>query len=513
MHHWRAIGVAAAFTVGCTALLVTIACFVSWQLALKDQRERLTLHAEHTVQHIQAAYQDISNALHLADASGFKDCSPAHVLRLRDITRNTVSVDNMAYAPGEIVECNSWGPLTRRLPTIPPAFIMPDGIGILPNWLPSQDARGPQMILTFAGHAAVVDQQRLFGAPGGGDGLTILAMNGVALKRRGHTSPGPDPAGDVLEETARGGGWTVTARATPPAFGPYLLGAWPVLRQILPLLAVLSAGMATLILRARLSPSSELKRAIINREIVAHYQPIVELATGRCIGAEALARWRRPNGDLVRPDAFIPLAEDTGLIQPITDMIVDLIIVELGDLLRRTPRMHVALNLSAADINTGRILTVLERKLAGTGIAPQQIWLEATESSLLDLEGTHRTLAEARRRGHWTAIDDFGTGYSGLQYLQRLPIDALKIDKSFIDSVGTEASTRHVTEHIIAMAQALKLDVIAEGVESELQVAYLRERQVAFAQGWLFSRAVPAAELIAFCNRTERAAASARGAA
>jgi sensor c-di-GMP phosphodiesterase-like protein len=135
---------------------------------------------------------------------------------------------------------------------------------------------------------------------------------------------------------------------------------------------------------------------------------------------------------------------------------------------------------------------------------PQQIWLEITERGFLDIETARATIAKARANGYAPVIDDFGTGYSSLQYPQGLPIDALKIDKSFIDTIGTEAATSSVTSHIIDMAKTLRLKVIAEGIERESKLQYLLAHKAEYGQGWLFAKAIPAEECIAFyreCNR------------
>jgi len=337
--------------------------------------------------------------------------------------------------------------------------------------------------------------------------IEVRAPDGSRLVTRDNgAAAGPEQMGEAQARGERAAdGWTVVARQPRLTFREHMRNAEFVFVTAGLLLAGFFACFIIWLLRRRLSPRSELALAVSNREFIAHYQPIIALATGCCIGAEALVRWRRPDGALVRPDLFIPLAEDTGLVQPITDQVVEAVVADLGGLLRADRRLHIAINLGAADISSGRILPVLVRTLEGTGIEPQQIWLEATERGFVDIEGARRTLAELRRRGHMTAIDDFGTGYSGLKYLQRLPVDALKIDKSFIDAVDTEAPTSHVTEHIIQLARELKLRIVAEGVESETQAAYLRQRGVDFAQGWLFSRALPAEDFIAFCEANRAA--------
>ena len=185
-----------------------------------------------------------------------------------------------------------------------------------------------------------------------------------------------------------------------------------------------------------------------------HYQPIIELDTGICVGAEALVRWQRPDGTQVRPDLFIPLAEEAGMIADVTDLVIENVVRDMRELLVADRSAHIAINLAAEDISSGRALKMISRHMAGSGILPQQIWMEATERGFLDLDRARTMLAAARRAGHSVAIDDFGVGFSSLQYLEQLPLDALKIDKSFIDAIGTESATSPVTPHIIDMARS-----------------------------------------------------------
>jgi sensor c-di-GMP phosphodiesterase-like protein len=246
--------------------------------------------------------------------------------------------------------------------------------------------------------------------------------------------------------------------------------------------------------RRRLSTLGELATAVRRREFVVHYQPLVEVETGRCVGAEALVRWERRDGTMVRPDLFIPLAEESGLIEPITDQVIESIGRDLGELMRRDRSLHVAINLCARDVKTGRALDVLNAMVERQDIEPRQIWLEATESGFVDVAAATPHLERARSLGYTIAIDDFGTGYSTLSQLQTLPVDVLKIDKSFIDTIATTSATSSVTGYIIDMATTLGLDIVAEGVETDVQADFLRLRSVHYAQGWLYERAVPADE-------------------
>ncbi|QQE88975.1 EAL domain-containing protein [Azotobacter chroococcum] len=253
------------------------------------------------------------------------------------------------------------------------------------------------------------------------------------------------------------------------------------------LLALLGGGATFWLVRRRLSLHGALQGALRRQELQVHYQPIFHLASRRCIGAEALMRWQRPDGSLTSPELFIPLAESTGQIRAITDFLLREVLEQLGDLLRNHPELYISINLSACDVSAPRIGPLTERLLARHGVRPEQIAFEVTERGLIDLQAASRNLAELRARGHRVLIDDFGTGYSSLAYLQALPVDCLKIDKAFVDALGADAASSGVAPHIVRMARALRLKVIAEGIEREDQARLLDNEGADYGQGWLFA--------------------------
>ena len=252
------------------------------------------------------------------------------------------------------------------------------------------------------------------------------------------------------------------------------------------------------LVRRRFSLHGQLRDAIRLRQFEVHYQPIVNLATRRCAGAEALVRWRLPSGELVPPDLFIPLAEATGLIQPITDLVLAAICTELGPTLAQYPGLYVSINVAAEDLATSRFVDVLARQISHYQIRPQQIAIEATERGFMHADAARVVIAALRSAGHPVLIDDFGTGYSGLSYLQSFAVDALKIDKSFVDTVGSEAVSASVAPHIVEMGHSLQLKLIAEGVETEAQAQWLAARGVQNAQGWWFGKAQAQAGFLAY---------------
>jgi len=255
-------------------------------------------------------------------------------------------------------------------------------------------------------------------------------------------------------------------------------------------------------------------RAALRRgELFLEYQPIVDLRNGRWIGVEALVRWRRPTGELVYPDLFIPIAEQHGLIVKLTRRVLALIHQDVGDFLADRPDFHVGINVAPADFHAGDFLDCLRRCLLSMKAAPGNLILEVTERGLLDPVVARKTTGALRASGFAVAIDDFGTGYSSLSYLESLELDYLKIDRSFIEAIGTGAPTSQVVQHIIAMARDLKLRMIAEGVESQAQADFLRAHGVQYAQGWLFGKPMPFAEVKDYLRRQPEPAQVAAGTA
>jgi EAL domain-containing protein (putative c-di-GMP-specific phosphodiesterase class I) len=240
-----------------------------------------------------------------------------------------------------------------------------------------------------------------------------------------------------------------------------------------------------------------LRQALERNEFIAHYQPQVEISSGRVIGAEALLRWNRPGAGMMAPDKFIPLAEETGLIVPIGRIVLQQACTEAR---RRqdagSPGFRIAVNLSPRQFTQSELVADVQRILKDTGLAPESLELEITESMLMDNpERAAGILRELRVAGVQLAIDDFGTGYSSLSYLKRFPVNTIKIDRSFIQDVPADADDVAITHAIIAMGRSLRLSVVAEGVETAAQAEFLQVHGCDMMQGYLISRPVPAADL------------------
>jgi diguanylate cyclase (GGDEF)-like protein len=246
--------------------------------------------------------------------------------------------------------------------------------------------------------------------------------------------------------------------------------------------------------RQRLEMENSLRLALDRREFLLHYQPLVDLESGRIIGAEALLRWQHPEQGLVPPGEFIPLAEDCGLIVPIGEWV-------LREVCRQNKiwqdeglaKLPVAVNLSPLQFRQRNLEEVIRQALAESGLAPEYLEIEITESLLMSAEEqTIALLYQLKNLGLSVAIDDFGTGYSSLSYLKLFPIDKLKIDRSFVREVSSDPNDAAIISAIIAMAHRLRLRVLAEGVETVDQRNFLIHEGCTEAQGYHYSRPLPA---------------------
>lgn len=247
----------------------------------------------------------------------------------------------------------------------------------------------------------------------------------------------------------------------------------------------------------RLSLETDLRKALERGELLLHYQPKIDIATQHISGVEALLRWQHPSRGLIPPDQFIPIAEETGLILPIGDWVLRKGMEDASGWIKQSTRpFTLAVNLSPVQLRQPDLAQRVIQMMAETGFNPRHLELELTENLLMtNAKASMDILVQLTATGIRIAIDDFGTGYSSLNYLSRFPIDTLKIDKSFIQNLLGESNNAEIVSTIIAMGHNLNMTVVAEGVETEAQLAYLRDTGCDEVQGFLFSRPVDAATL------------------
>ncbi len=256
----------------------------------------------------------------------------------------------------------------------------------------------------------------------------------------------------------------------------------------------------------RLRLETDLRRAVERREFLVFYQPIVSVRTGRIVGFEALARWQHSERGLVNPGDFVPLAEETGIIVAIDRLVLREACRQMNSWLKRLPGIsleYVSVNLSNKQMAQPDLVSHVEQVLGETGLKPEHLKLEITENVILENpEAAAAMLARLRALGVQLYIDDFGTGYSSLSYLHRLPINGFKIDRSFIQRMGEKGEHQEIIRTILLLARDLKVEVIAEGIETESQLEQIRALNCEYWQGYLFSVPVKSAVAGALLEKT-----------
>jgi len=240
------------------------------------------------------------------------------------------------------------------------------------------------------------------------------------------------------------------------------------------------------------NPVADLERALANGEFVPYYQPIVDIRSGQLRGAEVLVRWRKPDGTLVYPGSFIPLAESSGLIREMTHDLMRRVCVEAGSAIGCRPALKVSFNFAGQLFSDESIVKEVRNIFSGTPIKLSQVVLEVTERDPIEnFTATRQTIAAFQGLGVRIAIDDVGTGHSGLSYMLKLGVDIIKIDKMFVDAIGTDRNSTTIVETLVDLAHNMRMDVVAEGVENFEQVMHLRELGIRSAQGYVFAPPLP----------------------
>ena len=273
---------------------------------------------------------------------------------------------------------------------------------------------------------------------------------------------------------------------------------YPGLLGLLVFLGLISAATVRRLKIRSSSPSNELQRGLDAEEFIPYFQPVVRADTKQWAGAEVLMRWQHPKEGLVRPDLFIPFAEHSGLIVPMTRSLME----QTAHLLaphvsHMAPGFHLAFNMTARHCQNLELVEDCRRFLQAFPPGHINLVLELTERELIvPSPTTHDLFAALHELGVMIALDDFGTGHSSLSYLHEFNVDYLKIDQSFVAMIGVDALSRHILDSIIELSAKLDLGIVAEGIETEEQSDYLAAQGVEFLQGYLFARPLPAAEFI-----------------
>lgn len=264
--------------------------------------------------------------------------------------------------------------------------------------------------------------------------------------------------------------------------------------------AIIGGGFGLLVAvlyRRNRSMEQQLRRAIRADRLRVLYQPIVNIRDRRIVGAEALVRWVDEDGFSVAPNVFVRLAEERGFVGEITRLVIRHALHDMKTILAGHPEFRLSINVAPSDLSDGRFLPMLDHELEKARVPANSLSVEITESCTTEVNSAMETILRLRQRGLTIDIDDFGTGYSNLAYLHDLSVDCIKIDKTFTHAIGTQAVTETILPQILAMAEALELEVVVEGIETMEQVEFFRDfTQPIYAQGWLFGYPIAAGEFL-----------------
>jgi sensor c-di-GMP phosphodiesterase-like protein len=264
------------------------------------------------------------------------------------------------------------------------------------------------------------------------------------------------------------------------------------------IVAVVLAAFSMLKLRrSPNNPVTDIERALADGEFVPYYQPIVDIRSGQLRGAEVLVRWRKADGTLVLPGAFIPLAESSGLIREMTFDLMRRVCVEAGEAIGRRPALKVSFNFAGMLFSDESIVEGVRNTFFASPIKLSQVVLEVTErDSIENFTLTRQVIAGLQGLGVRIAIDDVGTGHSGLSYMLKLGVDIIKIDKIFVDAIGTDRNSTTIVETLVDLAHNMRMEVVAEGVENFEQVMHLRELGIRSTQGYVFAPPLPGSSFL-----------------
>ena len=331
-------------------------------------------------------------------------------------------------------------------------------------------------------------------------GYSRLAVPGGTLVGESGAAPDPAAAQEAFLQQLRSERYGLTMTVAMERQG--VIANYEDLRRI----GMMVTGVTALVIllfalifpwRRVDNPVADIAKAILGDEFVPYYQPVVDLQNGKLLGAEVLVRWRRKDGSFAEPGTFVPLMESSGLVLELTRSLMRRVRNELGEAIGRRPAMAVAFNIAPAHFDDALILNDVGTIFDGSPLKLSQIVLELTERyEVENLTTMRRTIAALQGLGCKVAIDDMGTGHSGLSYILKLGVDIIKIDKIFVEAIGTESHSKAIIETLIDLANNMRMEIIAEGVETFDQVSYLRERGIRAAQGYAFAPPLPSSSFL-----------------
>jgi sensor c-di-GMP phosphodiesterase-like protein len=451
----------------------------------------------------EARVKDTLSALDDLAARGIDSCDPAHIEAMRYAAFNTIPVKEIALAgPDAQTLCTHLGlPLGERTmlssePLAGAAGYWLDIIKLATGErmvrLRRQVGAGPNAVAALVPTTLFLPQVSTRGGPFSGY-ARIMTRQGTIIGEVGGRPPedvGPNFVADTKSDTFGFDVAVVSSRMSIAAehvdlkwFSFFAAG----------LIMMATAGFVVLIPpRSPRNPMAEIKKALEAGEFIPYYQPIVDISTGKLRGAEVLVRWRKADGTMVLPGAFIPLMESSDLIHDLTRNLMRKVCVEAGPTIGRRPDLKISFNFAGKLFGQPTIVKDVRNIFANSPIKFAQVVLEVTERDPIEnFTETRQIIAALQGLGVRIAIDDVGTGHSGLSYMLKLGVDIIKIDKMFVDAIGTDRNSTTIVETLVDLARNMRMDVVAEGVENFEQVMHLRALGVRSAQGYVFAPPLP----------------------
>jgi sensor c-di-GMP phosphodiesterase-like protein len=484
--------------------------------SLRAVREQAGHDARHLLEESEVSARELRTILETEDASPFPFCSNEDIGFLRALLYDTeYAKDAGRMHEGKILCSANLGRVRYPYAVVRPTFVQSDGSLLYKDLVPYESREPPAVTLGIGESYVVftpvtllqVERQPLHftetavDAPTGRTGTLAgeaLPWGDSALVKDGQ---GPGPEINATRCSAR----YLTCITVFTSTAEVMRANRSFLLTDMDLGAAMGAcfGLMGLLLQDRnRSMDRRLRRAIRRGKLRVVYQPLVDLVNGQITGAEALARWTDEDGVEVSPALFIPVAEQHNFVEEITRFVLGRVIRDFEETFRRDPNFHVSINVTACDLRDPGFPAELDRMMAAHGLSPDNIALEITESATVANSSAMEAIRQLRKMGHSVHIDDFGTGYSSLSYLGKLSVDAIKIDRSFTQSIGTGSAVIAILPQILAMAEALHLQVIVEGIELPEQAAYFASLDLSIlGQGWLFGHPVTVGEFTALLNQ------------
>ncbi|MGC1694653.1 MAG: EAL domain-containing protein [Pseudolabrys sp.] len=485
----------------------------------RQGQEEVDTSAKRAIALAESRVAQVISALDGLATRGVDSCQPDDVAAIRQAAFDTVPIKEIAiFGPGGQTLCTDLGlPLGQRKVIWSEALAGTDGYSLalvqLDNGQPMmvrfsrEVGGGPNGIAAVVPASLFLPQVSTQGGPFSAF-AQIATASGALIGNMGERADATNGTFVTAKKSDKFGFTTEISMSREGLNAGHSDLRWLGLFATGAIIIILAVFSMLIPRRRPGDPVAELERALRAGEFVPYYQPIVDIRSGQLRGAEVLVRWRKPDGTLVYPGSFIPLAESSGVIRAMTRDLMKRVCVEAGHALGLRPALKVSFNFAGQLFSDDSIVKDVVKIFSGSSIKLSQVVLEVTERDPIEnFTATRQTIAAFQGLGVRIAIDDVGTGHSGLSYMLKLGVDIIKIDKMFVDAIGTDRNSTTIVETLVDLAHNMRMDVVAEGVENFEQVMYLRELGVRSAQGYVFAPPLPGKSFLQLIEATDPLAA------